>query len=322
MTNPDERIVLVTGGAGFIGSNYLNYAVREHPTYKFVNVDALTYAADPGNLEVSDARNYAFEQADIRDKTSLTALFEKHRPTHVIHFAAESHVDASIKSPDIFIETNVLGTHNLLVLAKGSGVKRFHHISTDEVYGSLGKEDVPVKESAPILPNSPYSASKASSDLLVRAYQRTFGLDTVISRSSNAYGPRQYEEKIIPLFLKNLLTGKKVPLYGDGANMREWLYVDDLVKGIDLTFHAGHAGEIYNLGASVSLSNLELTKKILGRLGLDESRIERVPDRSGHDFRYAIDSSKAKQELGWEPVITIEEGLTRTIDYYRKKFGA
>ena len=312
-----SKTLLVTGGAGFIGSAFLNYAVPKYSEYHFVNLDALTYAGNLKNVTVSDAPNYTFVQCDIRDERTVANVFETYHPTDVIHFAAESHVDNSIASPKIFIETNIVGTENLLECARMFGIHRFHHISTDEVYGSLSKDDAPKTEDAALLPNSPYSASKAASDMLVRAYNRTYGMDTVITRASNNYGPRQYAEKVIPLFIKNLLEGKKVPVYADGSNIREWLFVEDTAQGIDAAFHKGKSGEIYNLGGSVSLTNLEVTKKLLSLLGKDESSIEYVTDRPGHDFRYAIDSSKTERELGWKATTSFEAGIEKTIAFYR-----
>jgi len=310
------RTILVTGGAGFIGSAYLNWAVRFYPTYSFVNIDALTYAGDLKNVAVGDRANYAFEKVNICDLARLEKIFKKYKPTDIIHFAAESHVDVSIANPDIFIETNVIGTHNLLLLAKRNSIKRFHHISTDEVYGSLDNKARSSRESDALAPNSPYSASKAGAEMLVRAYHETFGLDTIITRSSNNYGPRQHEEKLIPLFITNLLANKKVPLYGKGKNIRNWIYVDDNVNGIDKAFHRGRSGAIYNLGGGTEISNIELTRRLLGMMKKPTSLIEYVTDRLGHDFRYSLDSSKARKELGWKPQTSFEDGLTRTIAYY------
>ena len=311
--------ILVSGGAGFIGSNYLNYAVRKYPRYRFVNVDALTYAGRLANIEVSKAKNYSFVKADIRDLAAMERIFRKHKPTHVIHFAAESHVDVSIKNPDIFIETNVVGTHNLLVLAKRYFLQRFHHISTDEVYGSLKKKARPSKEGDTLAPSSPYSASKASADMLVLAYNRTFGLDIVITRLSNNYGPRQHEEKLIPLSITNLLAGKNVPLYGSGKNVRSWLYVEDGVKGIDFAFHKGEGGEIYNIGGHDELPNIRVAQMLARALGKGRRQIEYVEDRLGHDFRYALECSKARKALGWRPQTSFASGLEKTIQYYRSK---
>ena len=314
-----NKRIIVTGGAGFIGSNYLNYAVRKYPHYRFVNVDALTYAGRLANIDVSKAKNYSFVKADIRNLAAMERIFRKHKPTHVIHFAAESHVDVSIKNPDIFIETNVVGTHNLLILAKRHSVQRFHHISTDEVYGSLKKNARPSKEEDTLAPSSPYSASKAGADMLVLAYNRTFGLDVVITRLSNNYGPRQHEEKLIPFSITNLLARKKVPIYGNGKHVRSWLYVEDGVKGIDLAFNKGKSGEIYNIGGKDELSNNMVAYMLVRALGKDRSRIEYVEDRLGHDFRYALECSKARKVLGWKPQTPFASGLEKTIQYYRNK---
>src|SRR3990167_7628834 len=275
-----NKRIIVTGGAGFIGSNYLNYAVRTYPHYRFVNVDALTYAGRLANIDVSKAKNYSFVKADIRNLAAMERIFRKHKPTHVIHFAAESHVDVSIKNPDIFIETNVVGTHNLLILAKRHSVQRFHHISTDEVYGSLKKNARPSKEEDTLAPSSPYSASKAGADLLAR---------------------------------------KKVPIYGNGKHVRSWLYVEDGVKGIDLAFNKGKSGEIYNIGGKDELSNNMVAYMLVRALGKDRSRIEYVEDRLGHDFRYALECSKARKVLGWKPQTPFASGLEKTIQYYRNK---
>ncbi len=311
-----NKRVLVTGGAGFIGSNYLNWAVKKYPDYFFINLDLLTYAADLKNVRVSREKNYAFVKADIRDLSTIEKVFKKYKPTHVIHFAAESHVDISITNPDIFIQTNVIGTHNLLILAKRHGVKRFHHISTDEVYGSLPKKARSSREDDALEPNSPYSASKASAEHLVRAYHETYGLDTIITRSSNNFGPYQHKEKVIPLFITNLLANKKVPLYGSGNNIRNWIYVQDNVEGIDCAFHKGKSGETYNLGGTTELSNLKLTEVLLTLCGKKKNMINYVTDRLGHDFRYSLDSSKARKELGWKPRTSFKEGLKKTLAYY------
>lgn len=311
-----DKTILVTGGAGFIGSHYLNTMVPRYPQYRFINVDLLTYAANPANIHVADATNYLFVQADIRDREAMARLFEEHMPTHVLHFAAESHVDNSIARPQAFIETNIVGTQILLDLARTHDIRRFHQISTDEVYGSIAEGVPPVSEDAPLLPNSPYSASKAAGDLLVRAYHRTYGLDTVTTRASNNYGPHQHTEKLIPRFITALLAGQKVPLYGNGLNVRDWIYVGDHVEGIDRVFHKGRAGEVYNLGGNNEMSNIEITNTLLHRGGFGEDRIEHVADRLGHDFRYSIDSRKAKAELDWEPEMDFTEGLQTTWEYY------
>src|SRR3989344_163435 len=286
----NRKRILVTGGAGFIGSNYLNYAVRKYPHYRFVNVDALTYAGRLANIDVSKAKNYSFVKADIRNLAAMERIFRKHKPTHVIHFAAERH-----------------------------SVQRFHHISTDEVYGSLKKNARPSKEEDTLAPSSPYSASKAGADMLVLAYNRTFGLDVVITRLSNNYGPRQHEEKLIPFSITNLLARKKVPIYGNGKHVRSWLYVEDGVKGIDLAFNKGKSGEIYNIGGKDELSNNMVAYMLVRALGKDRSRIEYVEDRLGHDFRYALECSKARKVLGWKPQTPFASGLEKTIQYYRNK---
>lgn len=311
-----DKVIIVTGGAGFIGSHYLNTMVPRYPRYRFVNVDLLTYAANLANINVADASNYAFVQADICDREAMEALFKEYAPTHIVHFAAESHVDNSIERPQAFIETNIVGTQVLLDLARTHDILRFHHISTDEVYGSLTEDAVPVTEEASLLPNSPYSASKAAGDLLIRAYHRTYGLDTVITRASNNYGPHQHTEKLIPRFMTALMRKEKVPLYSNGLNVRDWIYVGDHVEGIDRVFHHGKDGEIYNLGGNNELRNIEITNLLLTLSGLGPEMIEHVADRPGHDFRYSIDSSKAKRELDWQPVMDFTEGLRETWDYY------
>ncbi len=314
-----EKTILVTGGAGFIGSNFLNLMVPKYPTYAFINLDALTYAANLDHITVSNAPNYSFVKADIRDRARLEDIFSTHRPTHIIHFAAESHVDNSITGPAIFVETNVIGTANLLEVARTHGVARFHHVSTDEVYGSLTLTDPKSTEESHLSPNSPYSASKASSDLMVRAYHHTFGLDTVTTRASNNYGPHQHTEKLIPRFITNLLSGKPVPVYGTGENIRDWIHVSDHVLGIDAVFHRGRAGEIYNLGGGNEIKNIDITKRLLTLAGCSEDMMEYVPDRLGHDLRYALDTSKAQREFGWAPVYNFEHGLTETFEYYRRR---
>ncbi|MDE2218370.1 MAG: dTDP-glucose 4,6-dehydratase [Patescibacteria group bacterium] len=312
-----KKKILVTGGAGFIGSNYLNKYVAQYPNYFFINADTLTYAANPRNIKIKGKKNYIFKKADIRNLFLLEKIFEYFKPTDVIHFAAESHVDFSIANPGIFVETNVNGTNNLLLLSKKYEIDRFHQISTDEVYGSLDSKDKPFTRNSPLKPNSPYSASKASADLLVRAYNKTFGLNTVITRCSNNYGPRQDKSKLIPKFINNLLSGKKVPLYSKGENIRDWIYVEDHIDAIDLVFHKGKTGEIYNIGGDCELTNMGITKKILKLMGRDESFIESVTDRLGHDFRYAIDNTETSSELGWKPKINFDDGIKMTLEYYR-----
>lgn len=312
--NKWKRTIVVTGGAGFIGSNYLNRCVPFYPETLFVNVDMMTYAANPDNLAVSQLPNYVFEKVDIRDEEALERIFLKYRPSGVIHFAAESHVDHSIKNPHIFIDTNIRGTHNLLNLSRIHGVQRFHQVSTDEVYGSLQSDDPAFTEQTSLSPNNPYSASKASADLLVRSYHKTFGLDTVITRCSNNYGPHQDDTKLIPLFIKKLIAGEKVPLYGKGDNVRDWLYVGDHVEAIDVVFNNGKAGEIYNIGGGEEMKNIDIVKNLLELTGRDESMIEYVTDRLGHDFRYAIDAAKIKAELGWEAKTSLSDGLKKTFN--------
>ena len=315
-----SRKIIITGGAGFIGSNYLNRFVVNYPEYLFINIDYLTYAGDLDKIKISDSPNYIFRKEDIRNLVSLEKIFNSHKPTDVIHFAAESHVDFSIENPSIFIETNVNGTNNLLLLSKKYGINRFHQVSTDEVYGSLGHKDNPFTRNSPLKPNSPYSASKASADLLVRAYNKTFGLNTVITRCSNNYGPGQDTSKLIPKFLNNLLDGKKVPLYSKGENIRDWIYVEDHIDAIDLVFHKGTSGEIYNIGGDCELSNIKIAEILLKLTGRDKDFIEHVADRLGHDFRYAIDNTEIKTELGWKPKVDFENGIRMTLKYYQEKF--
>lgn len=311
------KTIIVTGGLGFIGSNYLNKYVLEHKNYLFINIDCITYAANQENILVSKEKNYVFEKVDIRDIEKLEEIFTKHKPTHVIHFAAESHVDVSIEKPSIFIETNILGTHNLLLLAKKYNVQRFLQVSTDEVYGSLSKDAPAFTTSSNLSPNSPYSASKASADLLVMAYHATFGLNTIITRCSNNYGPNQDTTKLIPKFITLLLQNKKVPLYSKGENVRDWIYVEDHIDAIDIAFRKGKNGNIYNIGGNCELSNLEMVRKLLKLTDNNEDLVEFVADRKGHDFRYAIDISETKRELGWKPKIKLETGLTKTLEFYR-----
>ncbi len=319
MANKGEfKTILVTGGAGFIGSNYLNKFVPLNPDTLFVNIDALTYAGDLANVEVSEAKNYSFEKADIRDKTRLEEIFAKYKPDGVIHFAAESHVDNSIKDPGVFVETNVDGTHNLLSLSKEHGVKRFHYVSTDEVYGSLSHEDPAWTESSLLLPRSPYSASKAGGEMLARAYNVTFGLDVTISRCSNNYGPRQDKTKLIPLFISKLLAGEKVPVYGKGENIRDWLYVEDHCDAIHKIFTERKSGDLYNIGGGHEVSNMEITKTLIELTGASESQIDFVPDRPGHDFRYSLDISKIQHDLSWSPKVSFSEGIAKTIEFYKK----
>ena len=306
--------VLITGGAGFIGSNFVKYMLDKHPEYELVNLDALTYCGNLENLkDIEDSDNYTFVKGDIRDKELVSNLVGD--CDYVINFAAESHVDRSIEDPEIFIKSNVLGTQVLLNAANRFGVEKFIQISTDEVYGSLGKTGY-FTESTPLQPNSPYSASKAGADLVVRAYGETFNLPINITRCSNNYGPYQFPEKLIPLMISNALEGKKLPVYGDGKNIRDWLHVHDHCRAIDLVMHEGVLGEVYNIGGNNEKQNIEIVKLILNELGKDDSLIEFVTDRLGHDRRYAIDSSKIQNDLGWKPEYTFETGIKETINWY------
>jgi dTDP-glucose 4,6-dehydratase len=324
--NEYKRCVFVTGGAGFIGSNLLLNLVPKYSGYLFVNLDALSYAGNLANLSsIESVANYRFERVDIRDLDALRHCFDKYRPDGLIHLAAESHVDRSIDGPAPFIETNVVGTFNLLRLAlerrDHGGTFRFHHVSTDEVFGSLGPEGY-FGEDTPYHPNSPYSASKAGSDHLVRAYHRTYGLDVVTSNCSNNYGPFQFPEKLIPLMVRNAIAGQPLPVYGDGRNIRDWLYVEDHCRALDLVFHHGHTGETYNIGGHNEVENIDLVRMLCrildDKLGGEprEELIKFVTDRPGHDRRYAIDASKIGRELGWTPAVTLKEGLQRTVEWY------
>lgn len=319
MENKYKTRTIVTGGAGFIGSNYLNYAVKKYPRELFINVDALTYAADMRNVTVGGRKNYVFEKADICDVALMTAIFTKYKPTHLIHFAAESHVDQSILDPSLCIRTNVDGTNTLLRLARNFKLARFHLISTDEVYGSLKKDDVPRTESSPYNPRNPYSASKAAAELLLMSYMQTYKLPGVITRSSNNYGPNQDATKLIPKFINNLLSGKKLPLYATGEHIRDWLYVDDSVRAIDLVFRKGKNGEVYNIGGMQDYTNLDVTKMLLKILKKSEGEIEYVADRPGHDFRYALSNKKIERELGWKQTTTFETGIKKTTAFYEKR---
>jgi len=322
--------LLITGGAGFIGSHVVRRMVTQHPDYRIVNLDALTYAGNLENVKDIEARdNYVFEKGDVADLKFIRRVFEKYDLDGVIHLAAESHVDRSISDPMIFVRTNVLGAGVLLQAARDywnghyEG-KLFYHISTDEVYGSLEMGDTYFTEETPYDPRSPYSASKASSDHLVRAYHHTYGLPVVISNCSNNYGPHQFPEKLIPLFIHNINQRKALPVYGEGLNVRDWLYVEDHAAAIDLIYHRGRRGETYNIGGHNEWKNIDLVRTLcrlmdekLGRpAGDSEQLITFVKDRAGHDLRYAIDASKLERELGWKPSLQFEEGLDRTIDWY------
>ena len=310
--------ILVTGGHGFIASNFLNKYVVLCPQITFVNLDSNTYATDPKNVILTNKSNYKFIQADIRELVKLEEIFKTENFDSVIHFAAESHVDFSITNPSIFVDTNITGTHNLLLMARKYQVKRFHHVSTDEVYGELDDKGL-FTETTPLAPNSPYSASKASSDLLVRAYIETFGLNAVITRCSNNYGPNQDLTKLIPKFITNIINNKKIGIYGKGLNVRDWLYVEDHCDAIWEVFTKANKGEVYNIGGNTEKTNIEITKILLNKLGKTENLIEYIEDRLGHDFRYAIDASKIKNDLGWVPAYTFETGIDKTIEYYKNK---
>ncbi len=313
-----DNIVLITGTAGFIGANFAEYFVNRHPDYKIVVVDKLTYAGNMNNLKKVQNK-IVFEKVDICDYEKIKEIFEKYKINGVIHFAAESHVDNSLKNPFLFTKTNVMGTQTLLEAARqvwGEGSKnKFVHISTDEVYGTLGEEGY-FTEKSPIKPNSPYSASKASSDLIALAYKETYKMNINVTNCSNNYGPYQHNEKLIPHTIKLALKNEKLPIYGTGKNIRDWLYVEDHCEAVDLVFHKGVAGERYNIGGHNEKRNIEIVKLILNHLNKPESLINFVEDRKGHDYRYAIDPSKIKRELGWEPKTKFEDGIIKTIDWY------
>jgi dTDP-glucose 4,6-dehydratase len=313
-----KNIVLITGGCGFIGSNYLNRFVPKKPSTLFINLDVMTYAASKKNILVGKFANYIHKKIDIRNKKDLYQLFKILPPDGIIHFAAESHVDLSIKNPGIFVETNVIGTANLLSLAVEFKIKRFLQVSTDEVYGSLSKKEAPFTEKSPLLPNSPYSASKAAAELLVRSYWKTFNLNVLTTRCSNNYGPNQDKTKLIPKFITRLLENKKIPLYAKGDNIRDWIFVQDHVDAIDLVFEKGKNGETYNIGGDCEMTNMEITKTLLQSMNKNKSMIEYVADRPGHDFRYALDFSKIKKDLGWSPKISFEKGISETIEFYKR----
>jgi dTDP-glucose 4,6-dehydratase len=307
--------LLVTGGAGFIGSNFVLYMLKNYPEFQIINLDALTYAGNLENLkDVENNPNYRFVKGSITDYTLLENLAQEGLDG-IINFAAESHVDRSIEDPAIFVETNIKGTQILLEVAKKYQIARFLQVSTDEVYGSLGVTGY-FSETTPLAPNSPYSASKTGADLLVRAYHETFGVDTVITRCSNNYGPYQFPEKLIPLIISNALEGKSLPVYGDGMNIRDWLHVEDHCSAIALAFFKGMSGEVYNVGGNNERTNIFIVKTILGLLNKPESLITYVKDRLGHDRRYAIDSTKIQTELGWKPKYTFETGIKETVEWY------
>lgn len=335
----NDKTVLITGGLGFIGSNFIHSFMTKYPDYKIVNIDLITYAANPKNLElIENNPNYTFKQIDIRNATDLNELFSDYQITDVIHFAAESHVDNSIKNPSLFAETNILGTLNLLEAARNSWMEkpfvskeqykesRFIHVSTDEVYGSLGDSGL-FTEETPYAPNSPYSASKAGSDMLVRSYFHTYGLNVITTNCSNNYGPMQHDEKLIPTIIRNVVQGKEIPIYGNGKNIRDWLYVEDHCSAIEQVFHNGRNGETYLVGGNNEKTNIEIAEIICEYL--DKVRptkqsykelITFVDDRHGHDFRYAIDATKLRNELSFTPRESFETGIAKTIEWYVKKY--
>jgi dTDP-glucose 4,6-dehydratase len=308
--------IMVTGGAGFIGSNYLLMMAEKYPNDRFINIDALTYAGNLSNVvPLNEHSNYIFHRVNICNRQELENIFKQEEPSAVVHFAAESHVDRSIKNPTVFAETNVLGTINLLDLSRKYAVERYVQVSTDEVYGSLGPEGY-FTEQTPLQPNSPYSASKAAADFFVRSAVETYGFNASITRCSNNYGPYQFPEKLIPLMIWHALENKLLPVYGDGLNVRDWLFVDDHCEAIDLVLRSGKAGEVYNIGGNNEKTNLEIIREILNVLGKSESLIQFIADRPGHDRRYAIDATKIRRTLGWSPRTTFEIGIRETVQWY------
>ncbi|MDY6045976.1 MAG: dTDP-glucose 4,6-dehydratase, partial [Anaerobutyricum sp.] len=310
--------IIVTGGAGFIGANFVYLELKEHPEDRIVCIDKLTYAGNLETLkEAMEYPNFRFEKMDICDREAVFALFEEEKPDIVVNFAAESHVDRSIEDPGIFLQTNIIGTQVMMDASRKYGVKRYHQVSTDEVYGDLplDRPDLFFTEETPLKTSSPYSSSKAGADLLVNAYHRTFGLPTTISRCSNNYGPYQFPEKLIPLMIANALADKSLPVYGEGLNVRDWLYVEDHCKAIDLIIREGKVGEVYNIGGHNEMKNIDIVKIICEALGKPESLITHVTDRKGHDMRYAIDPAKIHAELGWLPETMFKDGIQKTIQW-------
>lgn len=316
--------IIVTGGAGFIGGNFVHYMLKTHPDYRIICLDCLTYA---GNMEtlapVMDNPHFRFCRVNITDRDAVFRVFEEERPDIVVNFAAESHVDRSIEDPGVFLNTNIMGTQTMMDACRRYGIARYHQVSTDEVYGDLplDRPDLFFTEQTPIRASSPYSASKAGADLLVQAYHRTFGLPVTISRCSNNYGPYHFPEKLIPLMITNALNDKPLPVYGEGLNMRDWLYVEDHCRAIDLIIHSGAVGEVYNIGGHNEMRNIDIVKLICGALGKPESLITHVADRKGHDMRYAIDPAKIHRELGWLPQTKFADGLQKTIRWYLDNRG-
>lgn len=311
--------IIVTGGAGFIGSNFIFYEMKKHPEDRIICLDKLTYAGNLSTLKsVMDKPNFRFVKADICDENAVNKLFEEEKPDIVVNFAAESHVDRSIEDPNVFLNTNIMGTATLMNACRKYGIKRYHQVSTDEVYGDLplDRPDLFFTEDTPIHTSSPYSSSKAGADLLVLAYHRTYGLPVTISRCSNNYGPYHFPEKLIPLMIANALADKPLPVYGEGLNVRDWLYVEDHCKAIDLIIRNGRVGEVYNVGGHNEKRNIDIVKIICKELNKPESLITHVTDRKGHDMRYAIDPTKIKNELGWYPETKFEDGIKKTIKWY------
>ncbi|MBS5855728.1 MAG: dTDP-glucose 4,6-dehydratase [Firmicutes bacterium] len=314
-----SETVLITGGAGFIGSNFVYHMLKEHPDDKIVCVDCLTYAGNMSTLaEAMKNERFVFYKTNICDRAGIYKIFETEHPDIVVNFAAESHVDRSIETPEIFLQTNILGTQVMMDACRKYGIGRYHQVSTDEVYGDLplDRPDLFFTENTPIRTSSPYSASKASADLLVQAYHRTFGLPVTISRCSNNYGPYHFPEKLIPLTIANCLNDKPLPVYGEGLNVRDWLYVEDHCRAIDLIIHRGRVGEVYNVGGHNEMRNIDIVKLICNYLGKPYSLIKHVADRKGHDMRYAIDPTKIHDELGWLPETKFADGIKKTIDWY------
>ncbi|MFP3845925.1 dTDP-glucose 4,6-dehydratase [Priestia filamentosa] len=307
--------ILVTGGAGFIGSNFIQYMIETYPAYFIVNYDALTYAGNLENLKEIHHEHYTFIKGDINNRELLDTVVKEHEIDVIVNFAAESHVDRSITEPDVFIKSNVLGTQTLLDIAKENKIKKYVQISTDEVYGSLGETGY-FTEETPLAPNSPYAASKAGADMLVSAYYKTYELNVNITRCSNNYGPYQFPEKLIPLMITNAMEGERLPIYGDGKDVRDWLHVRDHCMAIDLVIHKGVAGEVYNIGGGNEKTNNEIVHFIVEKLGVSRELIHFVEDRLGHDHRYAIDATKVEKELGWKPTYTFKKGMDETIQWY------
>ncbi len=308
--------LLITGGAGFIGSNFIRYIMREMPDCEILNFDKLTYAGNLDNLVGIDESRYEFVKGDIADEKAVNEAFEKFQPDVLLNYAAETHVDRSITGPKDFMTTDIFGTYNLLEAVKKYGTKRFVQISTDEVYGSIDKGAF--TEESPFMPNSPYSASKAGGDHFCRAYFVTYGVPVIVTHSCNVFGPYQYPEKVIPLFVTNLMQGKKVPLYGDGKNVREWIFTEDHCRAVEAVMKDGVLGQVYNIGTGEEVENVELTKMILSEMGVGDEMIEYVEDRLGHDRRYAVDFSKLRSELGWEPKYDFREALKETVKWYKE----